>query len=510
MDSQENPFEGMSKDDINNDGNIHYDGVRDVVEELTDPSMPTLPPLPGDNVDVDLEDGSDGDGDDYENDVNENSSSPYFSSTEPTTAAASMAATATLSTTTATTTATTTSKKAVTRSYKSTLQFRTDLTKSSRDVHPCGILHFTRIGGGGHGHGDGNSHGGVGAGSYPSSSSPSPSEEHAFAWISRYHDDACLSNALLHMSKFGFDPNDVVFIPYSSRRSWIDRYPLAFPHVFCGENGIVTGYPHWSDGAGWAGWEVVNLRRTSFAVTGGGDGVALTGANPSLSSPSVETTTAIATSLSTSTTRGGARRKKKIFPTAHLSNDERDELHIEIYRYFKWLRDSLLQSSSLSSAVQQAAISSSDGGGGTAPTADGINDDCAGDQSKQSSSIVVGGGGGSTAGGIKLLSLDNLMEEMKSTFKVVRNYQINASSSSSTTPDGMPFLEEAIGEPLGRLAALARHDHPDRRNPSCDNNRRSGGLDFDDMYGRLERFKREHGHVNVPQKYAQDGGIRQN
>ena len=127
-------------------------------------------------------------------------------------------------------------------------------------------------------------------------------------------------------------------------------------------------------------------------------------------------------------------------------------------------------------------------------------DACGGDGMKRSSANVSGGGSGDNAAGrgIKLSSLENLMEDMISTFKVVRNDQSNESSSSSyCSTDGMPFLEEALGEPLGRLAAIARRDHPDRRNQSRHNNhRRSGGLDFDDMYERLVRFQKV-GNIDI-------------
>ncbi len=44
--------------------------------------------------------------------------------------------------------------------------------------------------------------------------------------------------------------NSVVFVPYSNRRAWTIRYPLAFPHVHCGDGGVVSGFPYWSAGYG--------------------------------------------------------------------------------------------------------------------------------------------------------------------------------------------------------------------------------------------------------------------
>jgi hypothetical protein len=591
MDSQENPYDydGMPRD-IDTDGNDDVDvdvDVRDYDDdgvdaaELTDPSMPVLPPLPADDVDVnvdvndddddgidvdvdgvDVEDDEDDDDDDDDDDNNDDSPSHYPQSGGP-------------ATTTATTT--TTSKKraaasVVARVYKSTIHFRTDLTKSARDVHPCGILHFARV--------VGRSGGGVGPSPPPLSSSLTSlsyhrhrAEEHAFVWITRYHDEVCLSSALLHMSKFGFDrskddgddgdnnyvigngngngngkgngSSSVVFVPYSNRRSWIIRYPLAFPHVYCGDGGVVTGFPFWSVGygcdvgiAGGGGGGAVAagtmMTMTTIAARTGGRAQP-TGETAANDVPASSEDAATTVTMATAATDGGAggpaagpgrRRMRKIFPAANLTNDERDELHVEIYRYFRWLRDSL----SLSTSSSASSHAASDGGGGvgiggTATISDGTDDAFAdridgsgdtvvsvggagggmagGDGNKRSSSNV---GGGYAAGGIKLSSLDDLVEGMKSAFKVVRgDHQANGgawpnpsqhSSYSSIASDGMPFLEESLGEPLGRLAAMSRRDQTDGRRGGGDPssrgdgyNGRSGGLDFDDMYGRLVRFR---------------------
>ena len=563
MESQENPYDydEMPRDidtDDNDDDDVDvrdYDDDGDdgdgAAAELTDPSMPALPPLPRDDVDVNVDDEDDGvdvDGDvdvdvDAEDDDDDNNDYPHPGG--PATSTAMMPATTTA------TTATTTSKKraaasVVARVYKSTLHFRTDLTKSARDVHPCGILHFARVSGRSVG-------GGVGPSPPPPPSSSSSyhrhrTEEHAFVWITRYHDEVCLSNALLHMSKFGFDrPKDgeednkngnvsgngngssVVFVPYSNRRSWIIRYPLAFPHVYCGDGGVVTGFPFWSAGygcdvgiAGGGGGATIAARTGGRAHPPGG-----TAANDVPASSEDATTTTATDGGAGGPASGSGRRRRKIFPAANLTNDERDELHVEIYRYFRWLRDSLSLSTS-SSASSHAAF---DGGGigGTTTIPDGTDGAFAdridggdtvlvggagggtagGDGNKRSSSNVGGvigigvGGGGYAAGGIKLSSLDDLMEGMKSAFKVVRgDHQANGgarpnpshSSFSSPASDGMPFLEDALGEPLGRLAAMSRRDQADGRrggDPSRGdgNNGRSGGLDFDDMYGRLVRFR---------------------
>jgi hypothetical protein len=81
--------------------------------------------------------------------------------------------------------------------HKSTLHFRMDLTKLECNIHPCGMLHFKliTIKGGSGGNGP----------SYHHHHPHHHNEEHAFIWITCLHNEACLSSALLHMLKFGFN-----------------------------------------------------------------------------------------------------------------------------------------------------------------------------------------------------------------------------------------------------------------------------------------------------------------
>jgi hypothetical protein len=73
---------------------------------------------------------------------------------------------------------------------------------------------------------------------------------------------------------------------------------------------------------------------------------------------------------------------------------------------------------------------------------------------------------------------------------------IPAPASAAAAPkDRMPFLEEALGKPLGRLAAMSMQwDHPTDKRRGGDKshndsgNGHSGGLDFEDMYRRLLHF----------------------
>ncbi len=99
-----------------------------------------------------------------------------------------------------------------------------------------------------------------------------------------------------------------------------------------------------------------------------------------------------------------------------------------------------------------------------------------GNGSKQSSLNVggsIGGGNYYTPGGINFSFLEDLMEGMKSMFRVVRgkHHQANGSSArpyplylsylspasiAAAPNDGMPFPKEALGKPLQRLTAMSR------------------------------------------------------
>lgn len=286
------------------------------------------------------------------------------------------------------------------RSFKTSLLLKSDLTKSGRDSHPCGIIHFTRT----------SSVGG---------------EEHAFAWITYQSNPDHVASTLGHMQKFGFDPNQATFIPYSSRRAWVEKYPMAFPHVHCSENGVVSGFPYWSEG-GPTNNDIAGGRMSMMAAASVG------GVAPATSQPS-------------SNTPARGRKKRKIVPTAHLPNDERDELHVQIYKYFQWLQNSLLGAS----------------GGG-------INGD------KKHAALC-------SASGINAESLQNLINTLPSTFKAVKTAERRGAAV------GMPFLEEGLSEPLANLAAQSKRDPVARMHRNA--NKRSRGLDFDEMYNRLVEFQ---------------------
>ena len=161
---------------------------------------------------------------------------------------------------------------------KSTIEFESDLNNSSENSHKSGILHATK-------HSD------------------SKREEHCFVWLSH---TSHYRNACIYLRKFGF--TDVVFVPYSCKKSWTDKYPMASPHIHVDSQGNCVGRP------------------PSKSATS--------------SVPSANNSEIMYPQLK-SAGKNSRKPKKKLFPDAELSHLARDALHIQIYLYFAWLNHKL-------------------------------------------------------------------------------------------------------------------------------------------------------------------------
>ena len=152
---------------------------------------------------------------------------------------------------------------------KSTISFKSDVRKASRPTHTKGILHATKI-------------------------SETKEEEHCFAWLS---DTSVFANAFEYLNSYGFE--NMVFIPFTSKTSWTERYPCAPVYINIDEKGNCVGTPYCK----------MSTSSTSSKI-----------AYPQLKR---------------------FKTKKKLFENATLSHDERDFLHIQIYTYFVWLNNQL-------------------------------------------------------------------------------------------------------------------------------------------------------------------------
>lgn len=163
---------------------------------------------------------------------------------------------------------------------KCTIEFESDVNQYSEESHTSGILHATKY-------------------------SELKREEHCFVWLSH---TSHYTNAYKYLKKFGF--TKVVFVPYSCKKSWTDKYPAAVPHIHVDSKGNCVGSPY-------------GPKKSTISAVSSAN-------NAGIMYPQLK---------STGNKRG--KPKKKLFPDAKLSHFARDALHIEIYLYFAWLSDKL-------------------------------------------------------------------------------------------------------------------------------------------------------------------------
>mmetsp|Transcript_20231 Transcript_20231/g.35972 ORF Transcript_20231/g.35972 Transcript_20231/m.35972 type:complete len:774 (-) Transcript_20231:96-2417(-) len=325
---------------------------------------------------------------------------------------------------------------------KTTFTFKTDLRKSQLDCHPCcGILHALR-------------------------SSPNR-EEQSFAWIDNY---STIGTACGHLERYGFLRDNKVqsFLPYSSKAAWVTKYPHAFPYVHCDEEGGVTGFPHWSPHAQSAldiPLEVVHGASQPSTT----DGIARSSA--AAANGAVGKGRVAAMMAAASKKKGGNGNR---LPNSLLSNNERHQLHLEIYNYFSWLTD------------QVTDLETSEVGRRSVKKAD-----------------------------LPAAGLRGLLVKLETTFKVVGQKKIAASNDNdmgdndATDDTPVPLLEESLLHEMSNLAALEEETRKKNKakikaESTLKKNSSGEALDFDSMYEKLVAYKEEHGHPNVPVKYQKD------
>jgi hypothetical protein len=294
---------------------------------------------------------------------------------------------------------------------KSTIQFKSDVGKSSKETHTCGILHATK-------------------------QSALKGEEHCFAWLS---DTSHFASAYEHLSKLGY--TNVVFIPYSCKKAWMGKYPLASPLLHIDSTGHCTGSPS------------ANGIATSASTNNG-----LT--YPQLMQPP---------QLTPSTKkRSRPKSKRKLFSDAILSHSERDTLHIQMHTYFTWL----------DSQLEKLA-------------------------EKDNGKRIMG------QAGISRQTVGNILEELEG-LKAVSRYkddkERDASMELEASKETVPFLEGELKDQLEQMTEETvqtnAEDGEEGRKRGC--YRRALAHDFDDMFGRLMRFREMYGHVDVSHKYKGD------
>ena len=144
----------------------------------------------------------------------------------------------------------------------------------------------------------------------------------------------------------------------------------------------------------------------------------------------------------------------KLIESTLLPDAERDELHIEIWKYFKWLHDELSSfETSDHPGVKHAPY-----------TSEGIQ---------------------------------RVMGEMESVFRAIRDSKTN-DAEEERPQKGYPLLEDVLEETLTRrVMELGRKR---RAKPKIRNKEH----DFDEMFEKLVKYKEEHGSCCVPAKWKED------
>jgi len=421
---------------------------------------------------------------------------------------------------------------------KSSFTFETDLPPSSRNIHPSGVLHAFRS-----------------ASSPPTVATPGVddddnaiigAEEHTFAWI---ENSLHIESALSMLEKHGFSRSkSIVFVPYSTKRNWVGRYPHAEPALECTEDGRCVvhldrrPYPNALGELDRSGDDDADVRGKS-KDDGNGDAAA-----------------AVAAAEKRQRRKYYHRALNNMFQDkSYIPDAERDELHVKIYNYFSWLHAKV---SELERRREAASASDGANNNADAEAAEfaGVIDDDNGNKNAESEAAEVDDeirnkkaperDRAKKNTGVNVTELQGLLGKMESTFLIIPNVKeeeeaaaaaaaeeeddetINlqqqqqegerkrgeeeprdgeqrtedeAASAEARQKGGGPpsFLEENLSEALFRLV-VARElaGRPKRRSRK---RKRQGTPnpkwvveDFDVMFQKLVDFKEEHGHCSVP------------
>jgi hypothetical protein len=95
----------------------------------------------------------------------------------------------------------------------STFTVRTDIPYSSAKTHPSGVLHASQP------------------------DIVDLRQKHVFVWIS---DLNFIQSAVDHFLKLHYNEENLVFIPFSSKKNWLKSYPYAIPSLDCDDRGNIV------------------------------------------------------------------------------------------------------------------------------------------------------------------------------------------------------------------------------------------------------------------------------
>ena len=236
----------------------------------------------------------------------------------------------------------------------------------------------------------------------------------AFLWLA----DANVNEpALRYLIEQGYDADRIDFVPYSSKTNWALNYPCIVPSMECDANGTLIAYS----------------------------------ADPQ----QVPTSHPLDVKLSSSAKskkrkRGGPRFHKTVI----LPNDSRDELHIQVYKYFQWLLHKLNENQSTTNGRLKLSEY-----------------------------------------GLSALAVQSLLSTMETHFPICKSD--SESVNEVFRDEYVPLLEHVIEGELGQLT--------DERLEKTDPSPYHGQwYNFDEMLAKLQDFKQRNGHCNVPCRYKDD------
>jgi hypothetical protein len=258
-----------------------------------------------------------------------------------------------------------------------------------------------------------------------------PNTEHsqlrdALVWL---EDAKAEGSAINHLMQLGYDAENIAFIPFSSKENWLKAYPFIVPSLECDGQGTISAF---------------RLGAAPVADAVGSSTLALTS-----SPPKTKSKRSASSPKSRKRKRGGPR----VYKLAILTNDLRDELHIQIYKYFHWLLDKLIENEMTFHG--RTLLSDSK---------------------------------------LSALGVQSIISTLESSLPIVKTL---SASNMVVSDEIIPLLEKSMEDELGALAdeRLVKTEAEPYQHQ---------WYDFDEMFNKLVEFKRKNGHCNIPNRYKED------
>ncbi|KAL7549046.1 hypothetical protein ACHAWF_012313 [Thalassiosira exigua] len=377
---------------------------------------------------------------------------------------------------------------------QTSFSFETDLPLLRRRVHRSGVIHAFRRN----------------------------REEHAFGWIA---DSSHVGAALSTLKENGFDVSEgVAFIPYSTKKNWIERYPHAAPALECTKSGEILIYLNWRpypNGLGEMGHNGDGGGRAPAADTEANsvDPDCVTADPESLPADSqvmnpdsdsegreyVEGWSCNPDGIPKRVEKNGSKRKKEykrrwrcrygnMLRDKSLMHDrKRDELHVEIFVYLSWLE------AKMTKILEQDQQN------------DGVAEEMDPDEKVD----------GAPQGAVKFVNVVELraaLDKLKLAFAVVPYLKLEEDGLEECDHNmggegqlrRIPFLEEALGDALEKLVEARTtlgsrgRTRTWKRRKKLRPKRPYIRRDFDGMFERLREYKEEHGECHVTKNLNAD------